>query len=238
MLRAIYFCWLLSAAAAVLTTVPAHGQVIPTGIPTVPSLRETQFPPTQRAILNTLGDRLKKPGKESLVMVGTLDQFTGGKKTSSDAVTAVWQYPGLMRMTYAHRGESSRASARVPRERPVWSNLSCQHRSGRAGLILRNRGDSDHHPNVRDVWADDSNNQHDDARGHDPVYHRWQPAERNIRDVVFVVVFYPGEQQPNAKRNRRGDRMGRQRNRVGNVHDQYEHHRAGIHSHRWQGDRD
>jgi hypothetical protein len=111
MLQKTHFHWLLWTVAAVLTTVPAHGQVISTGIPipmvpTVPSLRETQFPATQRDILNALGDRLKKPGKESLTMIGTLDQFTGGKKTSTDSVTATWQYPGVMRMAYAAGGKA------------------------------------------------------------------------------------------------------------------------------------
>jgi len=67
-------------------------------VPPNPTLRSTQFPPVQRRILEAIGDRLQKPGKEALTISANLDSFSAGRRVRSSAVTLIWQYPGLLRL--------------------------------------------------------------------------------------------------------------------------------------------
>lgn len=62
-------------------------------------LAPSRVPPEARGVLAALGDRLARPGKERLVLSGTLTDERGAR-----AVQVTWELPGRLRIDETGQG--------------------------------------------------------------------------------------------------------------------------------------
>ncbi len=72
------------------------------------------------ATLDSLGDRMARPGKERLILQGTLTRQTGSKKAVSTFQIA-WEFPGLLRLD---EGAANRIRTIIYDGTVVWTSIS------------------------------------------------------------------------------------------------------------------
>jgi len=98
-IRAIVWGLLAPLAVLPLSAQSPSGAAAPVQASASAYVVRSSLPSTAREFLIALGDRIQKPGKERLVLVGT---FTD--KSGATPATLVWQAPGSLRFDRSVRG--------------------------------------------------------------------------------------------------------------------------------------